>query len=199
MRSPLALTAALIALCALPWAVSRTLRDDDSRQLNPRGTHAAQPPHPGKSTRAPAIERTLPPIVIDPASLGVPREIPPADHPARIRDAIAVGDDAALTRATVAWFEADPAAVRDWLVSQPTLEALQPALAGIAVQLAEHGHTGNAIEWAATLDHDEDRNEALFTIHALGLRNGSISPEDLNDLDLPGEMIDELAGGAAGD
>lgn len=149
-----------------------------------------------KSTPPPT---PLPPLTITPATLGVPSEIPPIDHPERIRRAISTGDDAALTRATVAWFEADPIATRDWLASQPTLADLQPALAGIAIRLAECGKPDDALLWAEILEPSPARDDAIFSIHALGLRHRMIAAEEVRKLRLPEAMLRELESGAAGD
>lgn len=138
-------------------------------------------------------------VTIDPAALGVALNPPPVDHATRITAAIDAADDATLVYATVSWFSVDPHAACAWLNSQPTLEDLQPTLAGVANHLAERGDFQDALRWAEAITATQEKEQALFAIYALGYRNGEFSMETLQTARLPPEMIAELESGAAGD
>jgi hypothetical protein len=141
-----------------------------------------------------------PPIrPIRPEDMGVSPSSEPVDHPARITRALSENDLSAVQFATLAWFEKDPAAARDWLASQPTLESLQPAIAYIVISISGQGDHDSAVEWSALLNEGTLRDDTLFDIHALALRNGKITPSEVPLHLIPAERQDELLGGAAGD
>lgn len=147
----------------------------------------------------PIPDREIPVTVIHPEDLGVAAPGTPANSPARIARAISENDLPAIQSAALSWFEQDPAAARDWLAGQPTLEDLQPAISYIARKVSENGDIGTALEWTKLLPDGTLRDDTVFDIHALALRNGGIAPSQIQLDEIPPGRRDELLSGAAGD
>jgi hypothetical protein len=136
---------------------------------------------------------------ITPESLGISStlaQVHPADVIAR---AIAEENLPLIHSATLAWFQQDPQAARDWLAQQESLDALQPAISYIAASIGEKGDIPTAMEWLKLLTDDTLRESTLFDIQALALRARRITPEQIITDGLSPERIEELRSGAAGD
>lgn len=136
---------------------------------------------------------------VDPAKLGIRTDAPTIDHPARIAALLKSGNQAELDNAVSEWFEADPAAVREWLDEQQSLTPLQSSLAGIANRIAQAGDPQLALEWAAPLEAGPLKEQTLFDIYVLGRRSGTVSEAQVRDAPLPPERIAQLLSGAPGD
>lgn len=170
----------------------------DPSDLRPRRTPRPEPAF-WASAQVPDPGREISPTVIRPQDLGVASPTPPINAPARIIRAITEDDLPALQSAALSWFEQDPTAARDWLAMQSTYEELQPAISYIAASISEKGDINTAVEWTALLTEGTLRDNTLFDIHALALRNGWITPEEIS-LDLiPPDRREELLSGAGGD
>jgi hypothetical protein len=158
---------------------------------------------PFKKTEAPCenFEADAEPEVasIRPEDLGVRPRGGNYDHPARIREIIEAGDMTSLQSATLSWFEHDPAAARDWLAAQPSLEEFQPSISYIAHHISEGGDLALALEWAALLTDVTLHDDTVFDIHALAIRNGRLSPADIPVGLIEEARMEELLNGAPGD
>jgi hypothetical protein len=139
------------------------------------------------------------PSAIDPAKLGIRETNGKIDHPARIAALLKSGSDSDLQSAVAEWFEADPAAVGEWLDEQPSLAPLQGSLAGIASRIAQAGDPQRALEWAAPLEAGSLKEQTLFDIYALGRRSGAVSEDQVRNAALPPDRIEQLLSGAPGD
>jgi hypothetical protein len=136
---------------------------------------------------------------ITPANLGISATLLPVNPADLITRAIAANNLAAIQSAALAWFQRDPSAARDWLASQATFEDLHPAISYIAAHIGEQGDIPNALAWARLLPEGTLRENSLFDIQALAIRNKHIAPEELITDGLPPERIADLLSGAAGD
>lgn len=172
---------------------------DRSGLLPTRKLRTATSPDFWNSAHVPDPGRELPITAIRPDELGVFPPSAPMDHPARIVRAIAENDHPAIQSAAFSWFEQDPAAARNWLAMQQTYEDLQPAISYIASRISEKGDLKTAIEWSALLPDCTLRDDTLFNIHALALRNGRISASEIKLDVIPPDRHAELLSGAAGD
>jgi len=173
-------------------STDRTDRTDETGLRPPRDPRpaTAHVPDPG---------RDLPVTSIRPEDLGVFPPSAPIDHPARIARAISEDNLPAIQSAALSWFEVDPAAARDWLAIQPTYDDLQPAISYIVSKISERGDLKTALEWSALLKESTLRDDTLFSIHALALRNGNLKPSEIARDLIPNDRLDELLSGAAGD
>lgn len=151
------------------------------------------------SARAPDPGHDLPVTAICPEDLGVIPPSAPIDHSARIAAAISRNDLPAIQSAALSWFEQDPVAARDWLAMQPTFDDLQPAISYIVSRISEKGDLKTALEWSALLTDGTIREDTLFNIHALALRNHQITFPEINPEGISPERLQELQSGAAGD
>ena len=151
------------------------------------------------SARAPDPGHDLPIIAIRPEDLGIVQPSAPIDHPDRIASIISQNDHPAIQSAALSWFEQDPTAARDWLAMQTTYDDLQPAISYIVSKISENGDLKTALEWSALLKGGTLRDDTIFEIHALALRNGKITVLEINPDLIPPARIEELLGGAAGD
>lgn len=170
---------------------------DRSDPISRRKPRAA--PDFWNSARVPDPGGEIPISAIRPEDLGVVPPTSAIDHPARIIRAISANDLPALQSAALSWFEQDPAAARDWLVTQSTYDDLLPAIRFIASHLAEKGDLTTALAWTKLLPDGTLRDDTLFDIHALALRNGRITPAEITLDAIPPERRAELLSGAAGD
>lgn len=170
---------------------------DSSPNLHPRKLRPA--PAFWNSAHVPDPGHDLPITPIRPADLGVVAPSAPIDHPARIARAISQNDHPAIQSAALSWFEQDPAAARDWLATQHTYADLQPAISYIVSKISEKGDLDTAIEWSALLTAGTLRDDTLFDIHALALRNGDLQPSEIQRDLIQKSRLDELLTGAAGD
>lgn len=136
---------------------------------------------------------------IRPENLGIIPSSTPIDHPARIALAISQGDLPTIQSSVLSWFEKDPVATRDWLVTQTTYADLQPAISYITSSIAEKGDLRTALQWSALLQDGTLRDDTIFNIHALALRNGQINKSEVPLHLIPKERHDEILSGAAGD
>lgn len=195
----------LLTLAAVVFFFQKDLTDpsDQSDQTDlkhttprraPRATpdfwDSAQVPDPGGDVAVAAIR---------PEDLGVIPLTEPIDHAAHIARAISENDLPAIQSAALSWFERDPTAARDWLATQSTLEDLQPAISYIASRISEKGDLDTAIEWTKLLPDGTLRDDTVFDIHALALRNRQITFSEINPEGISPERLQELQSGAAGD
>ncbi len=191
----LTVIAAAIITVFLPTAPSdRTNPPNPITRRSPRAApdfwSAAHAPDPGGK---------IPLAFIRPEDLGVLPPTSPIDHPARIARAISENDLPAIQSAALSWFDQDPTAARDWLAIQPTYDDLQPAISYIVSRISEKGDLKTALEWSALLSYGTLRDDTIFNIHALALRNGRITASEINLDEIPPERRSELLSGAAGD
>lgn len=170
------------------------LTDLPTKKRSPRAAPAfwnsAVVPDPGEPVRV---------IPIRPEDPGVRTPATPIDPQALITKAISENDLPALQSAALAWFQQDPTAARDWLAAQSTLDDLQPAISHIASSISERGDIKTAIEWVKLLPEGTLREDTLFNIHALALRNRQITFSEINPDGISLERRQELQSGAAGD
>ena len=145
-------------------------------------------PDPGES---------IPVAAVRSEDLGVPAT--PAVPQALITKAISEGNLPAIQSATLIWFQQDPTAARDWLAAQSTLDDLQPAISYIASSISEKGDIKTAIEWVKILPEGTLREDTLFNMQALALRNRQITFSEINPEGISAERLQELQSGAAGD
>jgi len=82
---------------------------------------------------------------------------------------------------------------------QATYDDLQPAISYIASRVAENGDLETALEWTALLPGGTLRDDTIFDIYALALRNGKITASEINLGGLPPDRQAELLSGAPGD
>jgi len=196
-RSLVLMTVSLALGIAIFPIRNSTDRTDQTALPPPRKTRPA--PDFWNSARVPGPGHDLPIIAIRPEDLGGGASTEPVDHAARIARAISEDDLPAVQSAALSWFEKDPAAARNWLAMQATYDDLQPAISYIASKVAENGDLETALEWTALLPGGTLRDDTIFDIYALALRNGKITAAEL-DLDgLPPDRQAELLSGAAGD
>lgn len=97
------------------------------------------------------------------------------------------------------WFAEDPAAVRDWLESQKSLESLQPALVQIAKDVCAAGSPADALKWAELMETGPERDQTLFEIYATGRRYRFLTEDEIRAAPFPPGRIDALLSGAADD
>lgn len=173
--------------------------NDQAKPVPTRKLRTAISPDFWNSARVPDPGHDLPIIAIRPEDLGIVPPSVPIDHPARIARAISQNDLPAIQSATLSWFEQDPVAARDWLAMQPTYDDLQPAISYIASRISEKGDLNTALEWTALLPGGTLRDDTIFGIYALALRNGMITASEINLDGLPPDRQTELLSGAAGD
>jgi hypothetical protein len=121
------------------------------------------------------------------------------DHPAEVARLFNTGETDALNFALAAWFDADPAAARDWLGAREMLEPFQTALGMIAGKIAGDGDPSRALEWAALLPPGPEQEQALFDIYVIAARAHQFTEAELKSAPLPPERIRELLSGAPGD
>jgi hypothetical protein len=199
----LTVVTAAIFLCPAIAPSDRTNKADTTNgadQPNPitRRKHRATADF-WNSARAPDPGETVSISSVHPEDLDVHPLTAPVDHPARIARAISENDLPALQSAAFSWFEQDPVAARDWLAMQSTYEDLQPAISFIASRISEKGDLTTALEWSALLPDGIIRDDTLFDIHALALRNGRITASEITLDAIPPERRADLLSGAAGD
>ncbi len=190
-------------LLTLAAGVLLFIGDDGSARLTPLGPIPVRPPHALHGIRDTAcfpdssVELSI--SFIRPEDLGVLPSAAPIDHPARIARAISENDLPAIQSAALSWFEHDPSAARDWLAVQSTYDDLQPAISFIAFRISEKGDLTVAMEWAKLLPDGNLRDDTLFDIHAVALRNGRITAAEIPLDAIPPDRRSELLSGAAGD
>jgi hypothetical protein len=194
-RTQLFLVAAILSLTILGV---HFLKRDSSDQSNPSNlrllsiTTQARPRIPSKdvpfwnSAIVPEPKNFREPSSVD----LLQSKLPLVNHPS---------DVAALNFALAAWFDADPAAARDWLARLDSLDLYQPALTMIVGKIAQAGDLAHALAWAALLTPGPEQEQSLFDIYALAARNHRFSEAELRAAPLPPARIDELLSGAAGD
>lgn len=136
---------------------------------------------------------------IRPEDLGIAPPALPMDPAASIAKSISENNLPAIQSAALFWFQRDPAAAREWLASQSTLEDLQPAISYITNHISDNGDIKIALEWAKLLNEGTIREDTIFDIHALALRNGQITFQEIDPDGIPAERFQELRSGAAGD
>jgi len=151
---------------------------------------SAQVPDPGES---------VPIATIRPEDLGVTVPTTPVEPQALIAKAVSENNLPGIQSAALVWFQQDPTAARDWLATQSTFEDLQPAISYIANHISEKGDLKTAIEWANILTDPSVRENTLFDIQALALRNRHITAAEISTDGLSSERVEELLSGAAGD
>lgn len=159
-----------------------------SPRAAPEFWDSAVVPDPGES---------IPVAPVRSEDLGVPAT--PAVPQALITKAISEGNLPAIQSATLIWFQQDPTAARDWLAAQSTLDDLQPAISYIASSISEKGDIKTAIEWVKILPEGTLREDTLFNMQALALRNRQITFSEINPEGISAERLQELQSGAAGD
>jgi hypothetical protein len=196
-RSLVLMTVSLALGIAIFPIRNSTDRTDQTALPPPRKTRTA--PDFWNSARVPDPGHDLPIIAIRPEDLGVVASTEPVDHAARIARAISEDDLPAVQSAALSWFEKDPAAARDWLAMQSTYDDLQPAISYIASRIAEQGDLKTALEWTALLPVGTLRDDTIFNIHALALRDGRITASEIWLDGIPPDRHADLFSGAAGD
>ena len=159
-----------------------------SPRAAPEFWDSAVVPDPGES---------IPVAAVRSEDLGVPAT--PAVPQALITKAISEGNLPAIQSAALSWFQQDPTAARDWLAAQSTLDDLQPAISYIASSISEKGDIKTAIEWVKILPEGTLREDTLFNMQALALRNRQITFSEINPEGISAERLQELQSGAAGD
>lgn len=194
-------TAVLLTMSAA--AAILFFRNDRADRTNPPDPITRRVPRTSPafwtSARIPAPVEEIPISVIRPEDLGIVAPTSPIDHPARIARAISENDLPAVQSAALSWFEQDPTAARDWLAMQSTYDDLQPAIRFIASRISEKGDLNTALAWTNLLPDGTLRDDTLFDIHALALRNGKISVSEITSDAIPPDRHAELLSGAAGD
>lgn len=170
----------------------------DLKNTNPRRAPRSAPDF-WESAVVPDPGEPVPVIAIRPEDLGIKPPTTPVDPQALIAKAIEENNHPALQSAAFAWFQLDPTAARNWLAAQSNLDDLQPAISYIAQRISENGDLPSAIEWANILTDPTAREDTLFGIQALALRNRRITLDQINPQGLSPERIEELRSGAAGD
>lgn len=183
-----------------------SIRDDPAA---PKESSVQKNPDSRRVTRAPLdfwnsavvsdLGEPVPITAIRPEDLGIRPSTSPADPQALIAKAISENDLPAIQSAALSWFQQDPIAARDWLATQSTLDDLQPAISYIASSISEKGNLKTAIEWAKILPEGTLREDTLFNMHALALRNRQITFSEINLEGFSPERLQELQSGAAGD
>ena len=203
---PRGLRMPLAVVLTLAFAFILFIRNDPSDQTDPTNptdpiTRRAPRTAPAfwNSAHAPDPGEEVPITEIRPEELGVFPPTAPIDHPARISRAISENDLPAIQSAALSWFEQDPMAARDWLAMQSTYDDLQPAISHIACGISEKGDLNTALEWTKLLPEGTLRDNTLFDIHALALRNGKITASEITLDAIPPDRRAELLSGAAGD
>lgn len=196
----LVLFSILLALVAASIFVFQKDQTDPSNPPDPTNLTTRRTPRAAPdfwdSAVVPDPGESVPIITIRPADLGVTA---PTDPQALIAKAISENNLPALHSAALAWFQQDPTAARDWLAAQSTLEDLQPAISHIASSISERGDLKTAIEWVKLLPEGTLREDTLFSIHALALRNRQITISEINPEGISPDHLQELQSGAAGD
>lgn len=151
------------------------------------------------SAVVPDPDEDPPVIAIRPEDLGVIAPTTPVAPQALIAKAIEENNLPAIQSAALTWFQQDPTAARDWLAAQSTLDDLQPAISYIAHRISENGDLPSAIKWANIITDPTTREDTLFGIQALALRNRQIKFDQIHTQGLSPDRIEELRSGAAGD
>jgi hypothetical protein len=170
----------------------------DQTNLTPRRAPRAAPDF-WDSAIVPDPGEPVPVITIRPEDLGVRVPTTPVTPQALIAKAISESNLPAVQAAALSWFQQDPTAAHDWLAAQSTLDDLQPAISYIAGSISEKGDIKTAIEWAKLLPEGTLREDTLFDMHALALRNRQITFSEINPEGISPERLQELQSGAAGD
>ncbi|HVJ45284.1 MAG TPA: hypothetical protein VM511_02790 [Luteolibacter sp.] len=104
-----------------------------------------------------------------------------------------------LNDAVEAWFEADPAAAREWIASIENLEPLEPAIARISAAIGRTGEAALALQWVELLQPGPEKDRSLHDIYALAARNRQLTDEQLRAAPLPPEEIERLLSRTADD
>ncbi len=184
-------------------AIAPSDRTNTTNRTNPPNPNTRRPPHSTPdfwhTAHVPDPGAEIPISVIRPEDLGVSPPTAPVDHPARIARAISENDLPAIQSAALSWFEQDPVAARNWLAMQSTYDDLQPAISYIASRVSERGDLNTALEWTRLLPDGTLRDDTIFDIHALALRNGMITASEIMIEGIPPDRREELFSGAAGD
>jgi hypothetical protein len=170
----------------------------DQTNLTARRPHRPEPAF-WDSAVVPDPGEPVPIITIRPEDLGVRVPTTPVTPQALIAKAISESNLPAIQAAALSWFQQDPTAARDWLAAQSTLEDLQPAISYIASSISEKGDLKTAIEWAKLLPEGTLREDTLFNMQALALRNRQITFSEINPEGISPDQLQELQNGAAGD
>jgi hypothetical protein len=190
---------AVIVLLALSTGLFITLKSDPPESPE-RQNITVRTPRDRPAGSPHANDPPAPPLrPIHPEDMGIKVPAETVDHPARITRAIAQSDLPAIQTAVSSWFDQDPEATRDWLSTQETYEDLQPAISYIVSGIAEKGDLKTAVKWSALISDGTLRDDTLFQIHALALRNGIITPSEIPLELIPDVRQQELLSGAAGD
>lgn len=132
-----------------------------------------------REARLPTAADARPPILIDPASLGVPTKLPPIDHRALLDQLAASGSASEQQTALLDWFAAAPEAARNWLAEHDSLAGFQPALKMISESIASQGDCHLALQWAALMNPGNERDGTVSRIYSDGYRQGRFSMDDL--------------------
>lgn len=202
------LSSLLLLTLAASFFFLREDQSDQSDQPDPSNppahsnrarNHRTSEPAFWDSAIVPDPGETPPVATIRPEDLGIKPPSTPVDPRALITKAIEEKNLPTIQTAALSWFQQDPTAARDWLAAQPDLAELQPAISYIAHHISENGDITNAINWANILTDPTARETTLFDIQALALRNGKLTPENIDPTGLSPERIAELQSGAAGD
>lgn len=124
---------------------------------------------------------------------------PPVDYPENVARIAAAGDPFLLNQAVADWFEADPAAARDWLATRSSLDDFEPALIRIAGHIARSGDGAQALDWTAILPDGPEKNQLLFDIYSFAARSHQFTADQLRAAPLEPDQVARLLGGAADD
>jgi hypothetical protein len=193
----------LFTLAAASFFIFQKDQTDPSNQTDQTNLATRRPtraaPDFWDSAVVPDPGESVPVITIRPEDLGVRTPATPIDPQALIAKAISENNLPAIQSAALTWFQQDPTAARDWLAAQSTLDDLQPAISYIASSISEKGDIKTAIEWVKLLPEGTLREDTLFNIHALALRNRQITFSEINPEGISAERLQELQSGAAGD
>jgi hypothetical protein len=173
-----------------------------------RNTIPASPPPASRPQRSSPRELSFwkSAIIAEPPAFRPPTAVsqPPAattsfDHRHRVAELLTAGNLPALNLAVSEWFAADPAAARDWISVQPSLDSLQTAIVLISGRIAQDGDPALALEWADQVTAPGERDQVLFDIYASAARSGQFSRDQLRAAPLPPERLERLLSGAADD
>jgi hypothetical protein len=160
------------------------------------------PEQPERKTRthreiSHALDPLPPPLEpITPTKLGIRPKENITDHAAHLRELITAGDASAIQSATFLWFQQNPEAARQWIISQPDHTTLEPAISYIANHIGDTSSVSDALDFAEIIPSEDLRNQTYHQILALALRNGKITLKDLDLTGLPQSIIEDLSSGA---